>query len=186
MKITNEAIEILIGRHIDGEITPSEQRMLEAALERDSEARGLFEGLRALHDSSIGAVGSEMARGANEADEVFERAWRRAGGRLRRIRGARGVIRFVAGLAAGIVIGAVLHFAVAGRTAAPERLAVGLNQDGKAETQERVLREVLPDSTADVMRNVDWYSFTDKGGDQWLIEGLRENMVKPAAYYGDL
>ncbi|UCG47590.1 MAG: hypothetical protein JSU94_05535 [Phycisphaerales bacterium] len=186
MNITNEAIEILIGRHIDGEITPSEQRMLEAALERDSAARGLFEGLRALHESSVPAVGSEMTRGANEADEVFERAWRVAGGRLRRIRGARGVIRFVAGLAAGIVIGAVLHFAVAGGTAAPERSAVGLSQDGKAETQERVLREVLPDGAPDVMRNVDWYSFTDRGGDQWLIEGLRENMVKPAAYYGDL
>jgi len=28
--------------------------------------------------------------------------------------------------------------------------------------------------------------FTDKNGGQWLVEGLRDDMVRPAVYYGDL
>ena len=31
-------------------------------------------------------------------------------------------------------------------------------------------------------RNVDWYRFTDEQGNQWMVEGLRENIVKPAVY----
>ncbi len=42
------------------------------------------------------------------------------------------------------------------------------------------------DPAGDVVLNVDWYNFTDKQGNKWLVEGLRENMVKPAAYYEGL
>jgi hypothetical protein len=33
---------------------------------------------------------------------------------------------------------------------------------------------------------VEWYGFTDRAGNQWLIEGFREGMAKPASYQGDL
>jgi hypothetical protein len=38
------------------------------------------------------------------------------------------------------------------------------------------------DTEENVIRNVDWYSFTDESGDQWLVEGLRESIVRPAVY----
>ena len=32
----------------------------------------------------------------------------------------------------------------------------------------------------------DWYNFTDKQGNKWLVEGLREDIVKPAVYHDGL
>jgi hypothetical protein len=31
-------------------------------------------------------------------------------------------------------------------------------------------------------REVDWYVYTDRAGNQWLIGGTHEGMVKPAVY----
>jgi hypothetical protein len=33
-----------------------------------------------------------------------------------------------------------------------------------------------------VTREVDWYVYTDRDGNQWLIEGTREGSVRSAAY----
>jgi hypothetical protein len=30
--------------------------------------------------------------------------------------------------------------------------------------------------------NVDWYRFTDENGNQWIVEGVRQNLVRPATY----
>jgi hypothetical protein len=46
--------------------------------------------------------------------------------------------------------------------------------------------ELPVDPSGNPIRNVDWYNFTDKLGNQWLIEGLRESTVRPAAYSTDL
>ena len=37
-----------------------------------------------------------------------------------------------------------------------------------------------------VTRELDWYVVTDGTGNQWLIEGVREGMVRPVAYHGGL
>ena len=47
--MTNEILEILIGKYLDGEITPSEQQMLEEALVSEPQARELLEQLQNLH-----------------------------------------------------------------------------------------------------------------------------------------
>ena len=46
MTIKGEMLEILMGKYMDGQITPGENRMLQEALEDDDEARELFEQLR--------------------------------------------------------------------------------------------------------------------------------------------
>jgi len=33
---------------------------------------------------------------------------------------------------------------------------------------------------------VDWYVYTDQAGNQWLLEGTREGIVKPVAEQSDL
>jgi hypothetical protein len=94
--------------------------------------------------------------------------------------------RFAAGLAAGLLIGFLIHHVLAG----------GL-QGGNAETESKVIakdtadqieaeKTAPPPLRGDVIRNVDYFGFTDEDGGQWLVEGLRENMVRPAVYYGDL
>ncbi len=39
-----------------------------------------------------------------------------------------------------------------------------------------------PGDLRQIQRVVDWYVYTDRDGNQWLIEGAREGMVKPAVY----
>ncbi len=42
MNMTQEMLEILIGKYLDGEITPSEQCILQTELERDIKAKELL------------------------------------------------------------------------------------------------------------------------------------------------
>jgi hypothetical protein len=82
-------------------------------------------------------------------------------------------------------LGLVLHFALvwgdqpAGGPVSP------LAGPGNAPIVEYRTRDV-PSYSRPVMRNVDWYSFTDQTGNQWLVEGVREGAIQPAVYYGDL
>jgi len=41
-------------------------------------------------------------------------------------------------------------------------------------------------STRTVTRNVDWFSFTDKDGDEWIVEGLRKDVIRPPSYSKEL
>jgi len=194
MKETDEMLEILIGKHLDGEITPSEQRMLQAELDNNFQARELLEQLEDLHQRSREVVASEIHEYGKAAGEIFERAWKQSafGGkhRLRRMIKPRGYLRFAAGLAAGIAIGLALHFALVTRSTLVSNQVqpnmVAKNLDNEANVQRPILQLFPSDLTGDVIRNVDWYSFTDENGDQWLIEGFRENIVRPAAYDADL
>jgi hypothetical protein len=58
--------------------------------------------------------------------------------------------------------------------------------DAQADVEKPDISGLVMDPDGNIFRNVDWYSFTDKQGNQWLIEGLREDVVRPAAYSGDL
>lgn len=182
MSMTQEILEMLIGKYLDGEITSSERQMLEAAMESDPSARELLEQLQDLHQRSREVISSEVLDKGKTAEEIFEQAWRRrTRNPLHRIR-LGGLLRFTAGLAAGLVIGLTLHFALPVRSmpkndVAPEKM-VAQSTTGQADTEELS----PPNSTQNVSRNVDWYSFTDENGDQWLIEGYRQSIVKPVAY----
>ena len=63
---------------------------------------------------------------------------------------------------------------------------VAQDSSDQAEPEEADFPTLMTDQDGNVFRNVDWYNFTDKEGNQWLIEGLRENIVRPASYSGDL
>jgi anti-sigma factor RsiW len=189
--MTDQMLEILIGKHIDGEITPAEQRILKAALQEDSGARELFEQLQDLHQSAHQVVAAEIGERARTADEIFEQARQRQARRpARRMIELRGYWRFAAGLAAGLIIGLSLHFVLLRHSEAQSepRPPVTTAQESSDLTDVRrpALPMLRPDGTENVIRNIDWYSFTDETGDQWLIEGLRESSVRPAVYYGDL
>lgn len=44
----------------------------------------------------------------------------------------------------------------------------------------------LPQDPRQTNREVDWYVYTDRAGNRWLVEGTCEGMVKPVAQRGDL
>lgn len=205
MSAADDRLEILIGKLLDGEISPAEQRLLERELERDGQARELLEQLQALHECSREVVTHDVLEAGADLGEVFERAWQQnkrslwrrvvqADGPLRRVpqtlRIAFGEPRFAVGLAAGFLLGLSLHFVLVRgsgpvvETPSPPRIAravsPGLDQPSGVAP---VFETSVP---REVMRKVDWYGFTDQAGNQWLIEGIREGMVKPAAYHGDL
>lgn len=185
MNITDETLEILIGKYIDGEITPSEQGMLDGAMEKDAKVKELLEQLTELHEAGAEAVGSQVVDKGKPAEEIITRAWRgRRHGPANVFSG--GAWRFAAGLAAGLLIGLVLHLVVSGGSQSGgdeiEPRVVANNTADQIEVQ----RAALPPMGRDVIRNVDYYRFTDEDGGQWLVEGLRENIVRPAVYYGDL
>jgi hypothetical protein len=191
MNMAQETLEILIGKYLDGEITPSEQQILQTELDSDPHAKELLEQLQALNERSCEVIAAQIIGRGKEAEEIFEQAWQRqAANPLRRILKMDGRLRFAAGLAAGLVIGLLLHFVMplASTPKSPEVPANMLAQstDNQPISEQFTYPQAPADSTGDSLHNVDWYSFTDKQGNQWLIEGLREDTVMPAAYYGDL
>jgi len=181
MNITQQTLEILIGKYLDGEITPSEQDLLDAALEEDSQARELLEQLQQLNQNSRQVVASEILESGKQADEIFEQAWQQAKRSTGRLVKIGGFLRFAAGIAAGLIIGLALHFTILADSSPQKGL---MSPDSiKVADEQSPSRLIFPsDEIENVFRNVDWYSFTDESGDQWLVEGLRESIVKPAVY----
>lgn len=191
MNMTQEMLEILIGKYLDGEITPSEQQILQTELDSNSTAKKLLEQFQDLHERSCEVVASEITGRGKEAGEIFEQAWQRQSANpLRRILKLDGRLRFAAGLAAGLAIGLILHF-VLSFISIPQSSDVPVNMlaqnaGNQMDAEQLIFPQPLMDPAGNSLRNVDWYSFTDNQGNQWLIEGLRENIVRPAVYYGDL
>ncbi len=189
--MTPEMLEILIGKYLDSEITPSEQRLLESELERDPQVKELLKQLQYLHECNTEVIPSEITGTGRPAEDVFERAWLQQSKRpfrfiVKRIH----TLRFTAGMAAGLVMGLILHFVLPSISQpqgdpTPTNLVVQDTAD-QAEPEEADFPRLMTDPDGNVFRNVDWYSFTDKEGNQWLIEGLRENIIRPAAYSGGL
>jgi len=191
MIMTQEMLEILIGKYLDGEITPSEQQILQKRLDNDTHAKELLEQLQALNERSSEVVATQIIGRGKEAEEIFEQAWQQqAANPLLRILKMDGRLRFAVGLAAGLAIGLILHF-VLPFVSTPPRPEVPVkilaeNTENQTDAEELTVPQTPTDPAGNTIRNVDWYSFTDNQGNQWLIEGLRENNVRPAAYYGDI
>lgn len=205
MSAADDRLEILMGKLLDGEISPAEQCLLERELEHNGRARELLEQLQALHECSRDVVTHDVLEGGADPGQVFERAWQQntrslwgrvvqADGHLRRVaqtlRVPLGGLRFAVGLAAGFLLGLSLHFVLVGGSEPPAetpptpRIARSVSP---GMSQPRAAAPAFePSAPWDVTRKVDWYGFTDAAGNQWLIEGIREGMVKPAAYHGDL
>ena len=191
MNMREEMLEILIGKYLDGEITPSEQQILQKRLDNDPHAKELLEQFQTLNERSCEVVAAQIIGRGKEAEEIFEQAWQRqAANPLHRILKMDGRLRFAVGLAAGLAIGLMLHFVLpfASTPQSPPEPTdmLAQNTDNQIDAGQFTLPESLTNPAENTLRNVDWYSFTDNQGNQWLVEGLRENNVRPAAYYGDL
>ena len=188
MKISEEMFEVLIGKYLDGEITPSEQRLLEAKLNTDPKASELLEQFQNLHDRSSEVLASELLEKGKSPQEIFEKAFQQTKHKSHHIIKLSGWIRFATGVAAGLIFGIALHFILlqtsSGRNEPPAAPPPGAPKYVKRIDENILFGPSLPQTqtTGVPVRNVDWYSFTDENGNQWIVEGVRENFARPAVY----
>lgn len=193
MSISDEELELLIGKLVDGEISPDEKARLDEELICNDRARVLLEQTQLLSAACRKHLPSRLRLWPGEAEETFHRAWQRQdwnlGAWFIRLRDA-GHLRFAAGLAAGFLLGLILHLTLvrSGATSeAPPLLTPPPNvvAHGGQNSPDEVMVPVAQDPVP-VVRNVDWYTFTDDAGNQYLVEGVREGMIQPAVYYGQV
>jgi len=179
--MNEDMLEIMIGKYLDGQITHSEQQVLEAELDNNFRAKEFLQQMQDLHQCSREVIASEVLDRGKNAEEIFEQAWQHRKYPLIRIIKIGGGLRLAAGIAAGLVIGLALHFTILTRSTTPniqrEPAVAAISPDNAPDKN----GQNLP-SPQNVIRNVDWYTFTDENGDQWLIKGLRENTVRTAAF----
>lgn len=203
MSIADDRLEILMGKLLDGEISPAEQRLLDSELEHNAQAQDLLEQLRTLHECGRNAVAGAVLRQGADPEVVFSRAWQQHRKSFwRRIVGAEGHLhggprawflalgepRFAIGLAAGLILGLGLHLVLVwgARPSAAETLRpVARNMNVGTDERDRTQLAAGPDEAGQITRNVDWYGFTDQDGNRWLVQGVREGAVRPVAYRGD-
>lgn len=191
MSMAEDRLEILIGKLLDGELSPAERRILDRELEQDGRARELLEQLRLLHECGREAVAQELSEGAAGPDEIFERAWRQSRSPVRhRIARIDGRLRFAVGLAAGFILGLAVQLVLMGggqpSMSIPMESPVARGLSTNAGERDGTWPALERSGPPQITREVEWYSFTDQAGNHWLIEGLREGRTKPAVYYGDL
>jgi len=188
MNETNDWLEILIGKLVDGEISPAERKLLDRELETNCQARELLEQLRSLRQQSCQAVAAEVSGGAS-AEEAFERAWQQnSKSTYRRVLRFDGRMRFAMGLAAGLILGLGLHFAAVWGAKAPVQSSgtgeVVARESAPADMTPGGIRRVNVGGSHPVTGEVDWYVYTSPSGEQYLVEGVREGLVKTADYRG--
>ncbi|NLH17325.1 MAG: hypothetical protein GX455_12165 [Phycisphaerae bacterium] len=184
--MANEILDILMGKYLDGEITPEEQRLLDQSLAADESAREELNQYRRLHERLRLAVHPAL-EGGKPMEEIFEMAWQKASP-MRRISNRffrREWIHSAAGLAAGLLLGFVLHGMIVAPDNSVQPIPSPLAQN-PTQSESFTPAGAKPPTIPGEHRNVDWYTVTDPSGEQWLLEGYRRQHVLPAMYYGDL
>ena len=185
MKMTEEMFEVLIGKYLDGEITPSEQLLLEAELDRNPQAADLLEQFQNLHQRSSEVLACELLEKGKSPEDIFEQAMQQSKHKRHHIIKLNGWIRFAFGAAAGLIFGLALHFILPLMSHTATEPAQPAAPKYVKKIDESILLgtpEMQTEPSGKPARNVDWYNFTDDQGNRWMIEGLRENVVRPASY----
>ena len=144
MNMNQEMLEILIGKYLDGEITPSEQQILETQLNKDPQSEMLLRQFQDLHERSSEVVTSELLGQGKTPEEIFELAYKRQSKNpFSKIAAHRGYIRFVTGVAAGLILGLALHFVLPAASTIPNesttQIAAAPNTNNQADLQMRRL-----------------------------------------------
>ncbi len=185
----NDRLEILIGRFFDGEIEPSEMRLLNAQLARDPQGRRLFEEYQSLHKLAQAEIAT-LAEEGRSFESVFASAWQKRPPKGRRaLRLPAGTLRFVSGMAAGLLLAVLVQVGMRSGDAPAES---GVASVGSAAGQidqadiEHILIRAAQRAAPQVIQDVDYYYYVDDTGQHWLIEGYREHAGAQLARYEDL
>ena len=183
----NDRLEILMGKFFDSEIEPSEQRLLDTQLAQDAQSRRLFEEFKALHTLAQAQI-TPLADAGRTFETVFATAWKKSRrGQNRIVKAPAGLGRFVSGMAAGLLLAVLVQVSM--RPVSPQDTTLAdSSQQAAARPSgpDRILTRNTADASSPVIKNVDYYYYTDENGQRWMIEGFRENMKTQLVTYQDM
>ena len=184
MTIDQDTLEILISRRLDDEITPIEDQLLQETLATDPAAMTLFEQLSRLHRAGQCGIGQQLRQGQPAQSIVRAALQSRSHASTLATLRSWFCSRFTTGLAAGVLIAVTLQMALSRQSV--ETTEPYASTDVKTHAGPQALPVTRVNGNNRIQRNVDWYRFTDEQGNLWVVEGLREDKVRPAVYDGDL
>lgn len=178
-----KTIETTINLYLDGRLSPAQQEDMKKALAADPDAQVLFEQL-CRTDALIKSAGSAFGddRGAS-FESIYTQAKDSAASINADIRRSS-FLRFVSGVAAGLLIAVGLF--VGYKTVSFEKnpkpavIATGDSPDNVAPGQIRPAISRSGDQKPYV-HDVDLYYYKDEQGNEWLVEGVRHEVVKQAS-----
>jgi anti-sigma factor RsiW len=200
MSLTEDKFEILIGKCLDGQATPMERHLFEKEMNQNPRAKEMFEHWQTLNEWGRGLAVDTLAEQGACPEEVFEQAWRRSRGVLWfRLARSQRHMRFAVGVAAGFLLGVLLHFVwmtgTTNQNVSPRTVAqntVVQTEGGRKVVNPDVIaasasdRETLAGRSES--RNVNSYIITDAAGNRYLVQQgvqqqrLQEGNIRRAAY----
>jgi len=196
--INEEMLEILIGKFLDSEITPAEQKLLDAELQSNPNAKKLFQQWQQIHEQTEQVLSAEILENGRSPEAIFQRAvtvhernrWKR---RLRPVRW----LPAVGSLAAGLLLGFGLFSLMADNST--ERFTnppVGDSEFVKGEDNKKQIPESRPEESGRRLfeliepdlanRPVEYYIYTDPGGSRYVVEAPTDEDVSWASFQNDL
>jgi hypothetical protein len=188
-------LEILIGKYIDSEITPAEQRLLDHELRTNPQAQTLLEHYQQLDLLTRQAVSDQLDASAPSFDDIFGKAIERYQPQSRWKRLVfSSWLRVPASAAAGFLIGLFSLYAYSQLSlpyntldpkSEPPKIAIINKQSTPGATR---VTQLVPHHHSPSSRHsrTDWYTFTDPSGARWLLESQRDGDYDLAGYTGDL
>lgn len=188
-------MEILIGKFIDSEITPAEQKLLDTELQNNPDAQILLRQWQQLHEQTEQVLAAEVLENGQSPQDIFRRAvtvhdrnrWKR---RLRPTRW----LPISGSVAAGLLAGIGLFSLMTNKPFSQdipnetnrnnETVRVDPANTRKPEPADSPagtkLVELIPD------RPLEYYIYTDPDGSHYVVETPVEETVNLARYYEDL
>ncbi len=196
--MNEEMLEIVIGKFLDSEITPAEQKLLDAELQSNPKAKKLFQQWQQLHEQTEQVLTEEVIEKGQSPQAIFQRAvtvhernrWKR---RLRPTRWLPTVGSLAAGLLLGIGLFSLMADNSTERNTNPPG---GESEIVKRGDNEKQNPESLPEESGNTLvdliksdlanRPVEYYIYTDPDGSRYVVETPSDNNVSWASYQDDL
>lgn len=186
MKLNN--IEKTINLYLDGQLTPVQREEMEKLIESDRDVRVLFEQLRQT-DAMIKSAAAAFDESREDSFEaIYSQARDSVAARHTSLRWSS-VLRFGAGIAAGLLIAAGLFYLY---TASSQSMTPEWKQIAQGDQQDDLISDDVHRASAcqkevrPLVHDVDLYYYKDDNGNEWLIEGIRHEVVKQASAGGKL
>ncbi|MBI9019550.1 MAG: hypothetical protein JEZ07_20055 [Phycisphaerae bacterium] len=191
--MNQEYLEILIGKYIDGEITPAEELMLQDELHSNEASKNLFEQYIRFSQTAQQFVQAEVLDSGKDFNDIFNDAWQQSD-HGSHIRFSWPSAKFIGGLASGLAAGFMLALIVlTGQPSQPRPT----NHIPGGEISNAAVTPTIPiintqNNAIDAReipkprQTVDYYYYTDDNGKQYIIENYRNSNVTNASYDGGL
>lgn len=206
--MNQEMLETLIGKFIDSEITPAEQRLLDEELMNNPQGRLLLRQFQQMHEQARQLVSQEILPAGDSPETIFSRALATE----ERANSSPNIFRvkwgnLAASVAAALVVGLLGYAAYRGWVHQSELPPVKNNTDIMANNSaisDSSTAVAVADNeenpTAESPRRIwqtnpykfshlpDVIVYSDPSGSQWLLEVVPEkaNQVQNVAYQGDI